>query len=103
MVNKLSFEDRILIAGSNGMVGSAIKKVLERSGYGTISGGIIFSPSKSELDLTNSNQVKDWFEVFKPTIVIVAAAKVGGIYANSTYPVNFLLENLKIQNKSFFK
>ena len=51
-----------------------------------------------DLNLLNSESVKDWFIKNKPKIVILAAAKVGGIYANSAYPANFILENLKIQN-----
>ena len=54
--------------------------------------------NKSELDLQDSLAVKKWFVQHKPDVVIIAAAKVGGIYANQNYPVDFLLNNLEIQN-----
>ena len=84
---------KIFIAGSKGMVGSAIKRKFKSLGYNNL-----LCPTSKELDLTNSKFVFDWFANKSPEIVVLAAAKVGGIYANSTYPVNFLLENLKIQN-----
>ena len=56
------------------------------------------APSRKELDLSDFTSVSAWFKKNKPDVVILAAAKVGGIYANNTYPVDFLLENLKIQN-----
>ncbi len=87
-------KDKIFIAGgSTGMVGNAIKNKLQNYGYKNLK-----FPSRKELDLTNSNLVFSWFKDNKPDIVILAAAKVGGIYANNSYPVNFLLDNLKIQN-----
>ena len=87
-------KDKIFIAGgATGMVGNAVKTKLQNYGYKNLK-----SPSRKELDLTNSNFVFSWFEENKPDVVILAAAKVGGIYANNTYPVNFLLDNLKIQN-----
>ena len=90
--------EKIFIAGANGMVGNAIKRILQKSGYGNSKNdGEIYTPSRQKLDLTNSQEVKEWFENYKPTIVIVAAAKVGGILANATQPANFILENLKIQ------
>ena len=85
--------DKIFVAGSGGMVGSAIKRKLNLSGYKNLE-----YPSRNELDLTNTESVNKWFGEKKPAIVILAAAKVGGIYANNKYPVDFLLENLKIQN-----
>ena len=90
LINK---EDKIFIAGSRGMVGSAIKRKLSENGYQNLE-----CPSRKELDLTNTKLVNEWFGEKKPDIVILAAAKVGGIYANNEYPVDFLLENLKIQN-----
>ena len=84
---------KIFIAGSKGMVGSAIKRKFGSFGYKNL-----LCPSSNELDLTNTKSVFDWFTEKNPDIVVLAAAKVGGIYANNTYPVNFLLENLKIQN-----
>ena len=86
-------EEKIFIAGGAGMVGGAIKRKLNYYGYENI-----LSPKKTELDLSNLDNVKKWFTLNKPSIVILAAAKVGGIYANNKYPANFLLDNLKIQN-----
>ena len=84
---------KIYIAGHRGLVGSAIKREFERKGYTNIIG-----KSHSELDLTDSKAVAEFFEAEKPDWVVQAAAKVGGILGNSTYPVEFMLENLKIQN-----
>ena len=92
-MNLIDKKEKIFIAGGSGMVGSAIKSKLIKEGYKNLK-----SPTRNELDLKNSNLVFDWFEENKPNIVILAAAKVGGIYANSTYPVDFILDNLKIQN-----
>lgn len=84
---------KIYIAGHRGLVGSAIKRELERKGYSNL-----VYKTHSELDLTDSKAVAEFFEQEKPDWVIQAAAKVGGILGNSTYPVEFMLENLKIQN-----
>lgn len=84
---------KIYIAGHRGLVGSAIKRELEEKGYSNI-----ITRTHSELDLTNADAVRDFFEAEKPDWVVLAAAKVGGIHGNSTYPVDFMLENLKIQN-----
>ena len=92
-MNLLNKEDKIFIAGSSGMVGSAIKRKLNNLGFKNL-----IYPSRSELDLKNTDLVFSWFKDNKPEIVILAAAKVGGIFANNSYPVDFLLENLKIQN-----
>ena len=92
-MNLLNKEDKIFIAGSSGMVGSAIKRKLNNLGFKNL-----VYPSRSELDLKNTDLVFRWFKDNKPEIVILAAAKVGGIFANDTYPVDFLLDNLKIQN-----
>ena len=89
----LNKEDKIFIAGGSGMVGSAIIRKLDKLGFENL-----ISPNSSELDLKNSDLVFHWFKENKPDIVICAAAKVGGIFANNTYPVDFLLDNLKIQN-----
>ena len=96
-MNFLDKSDRIFVAGSNGMVGSAICKLLQRNGYTKTNKNLLTS-RREELDLTDSKKVNLWFSKNKPDIVICAAAKVGGILANSKKPVNFLLENLKIQN-----
>ncbi|MDD3151242.1 MAG: GDP-L-fucose synthase [Candidatus Gastranaerophilales bacterium] len=84
---------KIYVAGHRGLVGSAIVRKLQESGYKNI----IVRTSK-ELDLTDTKTVFEFFEQEKPQWVFLAAAKVGGIYANNTYPVDFLLDNLKIQN-----
>ncbi|WP_398332329.1 GDP-L-fucose synthase family protein, partial [Vulcanococcus sp.] len=84
--------DRIFVAGHRGMAGSAICRALQRGGYGQI-----LSASRDELDLLDGAAVQRWFAAERPTVVVLAAAKVGGIHANSTYPADFLLENLKIQ------
>ena len=90
--------EKIFIAGANGMVGKAIKKILIQKGYGDPTlDGKIYSPRRAELDLMNYSEVEDWFILHKPTIVIIAAAKVGGILANSTKPYDFIFENLKIE------
>ena len=97
--NNINLSERIFVAGGTGMVGSSIIRKLKERGYGLKQNmGEILSPDRKELNLLNINTVKDWFKKKDPTIVIIAAAKVGGIYANSKYPANFLLENLLIQN-----
>ena len=94
----IKLNERIFVAGSNGMVGSSVCRLLKSSGYGKKeNGGIILAPTKKELNLLDTESVKEWFKINKPTIVILAAAKVGGIYANSKYPADFIFENLKIQ------
>tara|TARA_B100000212_G_scaffold307536_1_gene256723 strand:+ start:30 stop:1028 length:999 start_codon:yes stop_codon:yes gene_type:complete len=98
MTKKILLNEKIFIAGGNGMAGSAICKALYKKGYGRINGGEILKPTRKELDLLDINSVKKWFEINKPTVVIIAAAKVGGILANSIYPTQFLLDNMKIQN-----
>lgn len=90
--------DRIFVAGHRGMAGSAICRALVAKGYGEAGGGALLSASRSELDLLDPVAVGDWFATNKPDVVILAAAKVGGIHANATYPADFLLDNLKIQN-----
>jgi len=84
---------KIFIAGHKGLVGSALEKQLQKKGYKNF-----ILKTKEELDLINTEQVFKFFEEEKPEWVFLAAAKVGGIYANNTYPVDFLLDNLKIQN-----
>ena len=83
---------KIYIAGHNGMVGSAIKRNLENKGYTNI----LFRSSK-ELDLRSQQHVFDFFEQERPQFVFLAAAKVGGIIANNTYRADFLYENLLIE------
>ena len=84
---------KIYIAGHRGMVGSGIERKLKKEGYNNI-----VTRTSSELDLRNQQAVNDFFEKEKPTYVILAAAKVGGINANISYPVDFLYDNLMIQN-----
>ena len=85
-------QKKIFVAGAQGMVGSAIVRKLEASGYENILG-----PAHSELDLTDQATVNEWFGENKPNQVYLAAAKVGGIYANSTYPAEFIYDNLMIE------
>jgi GDP-L-fucose synthase len=89
----ISPSDRIFIAGHRGMAGSAILRRLRAGGYSDL-----LTASRDELDLSDSMTVRQWFATHRPDVVVLAAAKVGGILANSTYPADFLLENLKIQN-----
>lgn len=86
-------EDKIFIAGHRGMVGSAVKRKLEKEGFNNL-----IVKSSSELNLTNQAAVAQFFESNKPKFVFLAAAKVGGIYANNTFRAQFLYENLMIQN-----
>jgi len=88
----ISPSDRIFVAGHRGMAGAAIGRALQRGGYGQI-----LTASRSELDLLDGAAVERWFAQHQPSVVVLAAAKVGGIHANATYPADFLLENLKIQ------
>lgn len=79
------------------MVGSSIKRAILKKMNPREENAILLTPSRKELNLLDSNLVKNWFIKEKPTIVILAAAKVGGILANSKYPANFLIDNIKIQ------
>ena len=97
-MSKISLNERILIAGATGMAGSAINRALIKFGYGNkVNDGIILTPNRQDLNLLNFQEVFYWFKKNKPTIVIIAAAKVGGILANSNQPADFILNNLKIQ------
>jgi GDP-L-fucose synthase len=84
--------DRIFVAGHRGMAGSAICRALQRTGYSNL-----LTARRAELDLEDGPAVQRWFAEHHPTVVVLAAAKVGGIQANNTYPADFLLDNLKIQ------
>ncbi|WP_415399108.1 GDP-L-fucose synthase family protein [Synechococcus sp. W4D4] len=88
----ISSEDRIFIAGHRGMAGGAISRALQRAGY---SKQLLFD--RAALDLEDSSSVNAFFQAERPDVVVLAAAKVGGILANSTYPADFLLANLVIQ------
>lgn len=84
---------KIYIAGHRGMVGSAIWRVLTSRGYNNLIG-----KTSEELDLRNQKAVTIFFDKEKPSVVIDAAARVGGILANNDYPYQFLMENMQIQN-----
>ncbi len=88
-----NLDAKIYVAGHRGLVGSAIVRNLEDKGYKNI----IYRTHK-ELDLTNQEAVRRFFEEEKPEYVFLAAAKVGGIHANNTYPADFIYDNLMIQN-----
>ncbi|MBP5298603.1 MAG: GDP-L-fucose synthase [Lachnospiraceae bacterium] len=91
-MSKISKDDKIYVAGHRGLVGSAIVRSLERKGYSNVIGR-----THKELDLTNQQAVRDFFEAEKPDVVVLAAAKVGGINANNTTPAEFAYENMQIQ------
>jgi len=84
--------DKIYIAGHRGLVGSAIIRNLEKNGYNNL-----LLRTSSELDLTSQADVNQFFKTEKPDYIFLAAAKVGGIHANDTYPADFIRENLQIQ------
>ena len=97
MILKLN-EEKIFVAGATGMVGSSVcRKLMKINTNSERFENFVLTPNRSQLDLLNYENVKDWFEINKPSIVIIAAAKVGGILANSQQPANFILENIKIQ------
>lgn len=89
MMNK---DGKIYVAGHRGMVGSAIVRSLKKQGYMNIIG-----KTSKELDLRNQQEVEDFFESEKPDYVVLAAAKVGGIHANNTYPAEFIYDNLMME------
>ena len=88
----MNFNDKIYIAGHNGLVGSAIFRLLQKQGFNNI-----LTRSRDELNLTNQKQVNNFFKKEKPDYVILAAAKVGGIHANNIYPADFIYQNLMIE------
>jgi len=92
MMSFLNKNDLIFVAGHTGMVGSAITRLLKKNSYNNL-----LLPSRGELDLLSNKEVENWLFKFKPDVVILAAAKVGGIEANNNYPADFILENIKIQ------
>ncbi|MDO9204835.1 GDP-L-fucose synthase [Methylotenera sp.] len=89
----MNLNAKIYIAGHRGLVGSALMRQLTAQGYNNV-----VTRTHAELDLTNQQLVADFFESEKPEYVILAAAKVGGIHANNTYPAEFIHENLAIQS-----
>ncbi len=84
--------DKIYVAGHRGLVGSAIMRSLDKNGYKNVIGR-----THKELDLTNQQAVRDFFAKERPDVVVLAAAKVGGINANNTTPADFAYENMQIQ------
>lgn len=89
----MKLDSKIYLAGHNGLVGSAIMRNLQERGYSNI-----ITISSKELDLRRQKEVEDFFEKEKPDYVFLAAAKVGGIHANNTYPAEFLYDNLMIES-----
>jgi GDP-L-fucose synthase len=85
-------EDKIYVAGHRGLVGSAIVRALGRSGFGNL-----VLRTHAELDLTQQSAVRNFFSREQPQYVFLAAAKVGGIAANSAYPAEFIVQNLQMQ------
>jgi len=88
----MNSKNKIYIAGHNGMVGSAIVRKLREKGFMNI-----VTCSSSELDLANQQNVHNFLQKEKPDYVVIAAAKVGGIYANDSYPAEFIYQNLMIE------
>ena len=88
----MNLKDKIYVAGHRGLVGSAIVRLLQSRGFSNI-----LTRSHNELDLTSQSEVDCFFNIEKPDYVILAAAKVGGIHANNTYPAEFIYNNLMIE------
>jgi len=88
----MNLSDKIYIAGHRGLVGSAIVRQLEERGFTNL-----LMRTHKELDLTSQTQVQDFFRQERPDYVILAAAKVGGIYANNNYPADFIYQNIMIE------
>ena len=88
----MDLNEKIYIAGHRGLVGSAIVRQLESRGFTNL-----LMRTHKELDLTNQAQVQDFFKQEQPDYVILAAAKVGGIHANNTYPADFIYQNMMIE------
>src|ERR1700726_3590121 len=85
--------EKIFVAGHRGLVGSALIRRFEAEGFGNL-----VKRDRSQLDLADEQAVRSFFAQQKPAVVVFAAAKVGGIKANTDFPVEFLLDNLRIQN-----
>jgi GDP-L-fucose synthase len=88
----MDLDDKIYIAGHRGLVGSAIVRQLESRGFTNL-----LMRTHKELDLTNQAQVQNFLQKEKPDYIILAAAKVGGIHANNTYPADFIYQNMMIE------
>src|SRR4051812_35473870 len=89
---ELRLDSRIYVAGHRGLVGSAVWRHLQAQGFDNLLGA-----SSSEVDLRDQGATRAFFEAHRPEVVVLAAAKVGGILANNTYPADFLGDNLRIQ------
>lgn len=89
----MNSSSKIYVAGHRGLVGSALVRALQNKGFRNI-----VTRTHDELDLVDQAAVKKFFESEKPEYVFLAAAKVGGIHANNTYPAEFIYVNLQIQN-----
>ena len=87
---------RIYVAGHRGLVGSALVRRLERAGFQDL-----ILRTRSELDLCSQAEVRSFFEAERPEFVFLAAAKVGGIHANSAFPADFIYENLIVEANTF--
>jgi GDP-L-fucose synthase len=92
MSKRMNKESKIYVAGHRGLVGSAIMRQLDAMGYSNV-----LTRTHSELDLVNQAQVQAFFEKEKPEYVFLAAARVGGIHANNTYPAEFIYQNMMIE------
>jgi len=92
MNKELHKNSRIYVAGHKGLVGSAIVRKLQTEGFDNL-----LLRTHQELELTDQKAVKQFFKIEKPEFVILAAARVGGIYANNTYPADFIFQNIAIQ------
>ena len=90
-----SATSKIFVAGHRGMVGAAVVRQLQQHGFNNL-----LLASRSDLDLTSQPAVNQWFAVHRPDVVVFAAAKVGGIHANSTYPAEFLYQNLAMASNA---
>src|SRR5436190_18659491 len=86
-------DSRIFVAGHHGLVGSAIHRRLQSDACASI-----LTRTRAQLDLRNQAGVEEFFRSERPEFVFLSAARVGGIYANSTYPADFLRDNLQIQS-----
>ena len=93
----MNLNDKIFIAGHKGLVGSAILRKLEGQGFQNI-----VTQNHSNLDLKNQAEVQNFFYKQRPHYVILAAAKVGGIHANNSYPADFIYDNLMIQSNVIY-
>ncbi len=89
----MNLDSKVYIAGHKGLVGSAILRILKSRGFINL-----ITATRQELDLVNQSQVKKFFQKEKPDYVVLAAAKVGGIYANNNFPADFIYQNLMIES-----